>query len=124
MDNIIENIICYFFQIQCNIKINHFQTLKYSRHKATDALLDKILDLSDKFVEVYLGNFNVKPKFDSKNKIYITNVDDNEIIILLEEFKKILIAFSNKLDKCTELLNIRDEMLAEIKRTLYLFTLN
>ena len=85
MDNIIENIICYFFQIQCNIKINHFQTLKYSRHKATDALLDKILDLSDKFVEVYLGHFNVKPKFDSKNKIYITNVDDNEIIILRDK---------------------------------------
>jgi len=124
MDNIIENIICYFFQIQCRIKINHFQTSKYSRHKATDGLLDKILDLSDKFVEVYLGHYNTKPNFIGKYKISIENVNDNDIISYLEEFKKILISFDNKLSKDTELLNIRDDMLAEINRTLYLFTLN
>jgi hypothetical protein len=124
MDNIIENIICYFFQVQCNIKINHFQTLKYARHKATDELLDNLLELSDKFVEVYLGHYNTKPKFAEKYRIYITNIDDTNIITILEEFKKILIAFDNKLSKDTELLNIRDEMLAAINRTLYLFSLN
>jgi hypothetical protein len=124
MDNIIENIIGYFFQIQCNIKINHFQTLKYARHKATDELLDNLLELSDKFVEVYLGHFNVRPKFAEKYRIYITDIDDNNIIILLEEFKKILIAFNNRIANCSELLNIRDEMLAAVNRTLYLFSLN
>jgi hypothetical protein len=124
MDNIIENIICYFFQIQCNIKINHFQTLKYSRHKATDELLDNLLDLSDKFVEVYLGHFNIKPDFVGKYRISINNVNDSEIIKLLEEFKKILIALNNRIANCSELLNIRDEMLAAVNRTLYLFTLN
>lgn len=124
MDNIIENIICYFFQVQCNIKINHFQTLKYSRHKATDELLDTLLDLSDKFVEVYLGHYNTKPNFMGKYKISIINVDDNDIIKLLEEFKKVLVSFDNKLANNTELLNIRDDMLAAVNRTLYLFALN
>lgn len=124
MDNIIENIICYFFQVQCNIKINHFQTLKYSRHKATDELLDIILDLSDKFVEVYLGHYNTKPNFIGKHRINVINVNDTDIFKLLEEFKMILISFDNKLAKDTELLNIRDDMLAAVNRTLYLFTLN
>jgi hypothetical protein len=57
-------------------------------------------------------------------RIYITDIDDTNIITILEEFKKILIAFDNKLSKDTELLNIRDEMLAAINRTLYLFSLN
>jgi len=96
MDNIIENIICYFFQVQCNIKINHFQTLKYSRHKATDELLDILLDLSDKFVEVYLGHYNTKPNFVGKFRVNIINVDDMDIFKLLEEFRMILISFSLK----------------------------
>jgi len=124
MNNIIENIICYFFQVQCNIKINHFQTLKYSRHKATDELLDILLELSDKFVEVYLGHYNTKPNFVGKFRVNIINVDDMDICKLLEEFKMILISFDNKLTKDTELLNIRDDMLAAVNRTLYLFALN
>jgi hypothetical protein len=124
MDNIIENIICYFFQVQCNIKINHFQTLKYSRHKATDELLDILLDLSDKFVEVYLGHYNTKPNFVGKFRVNIINVDDMDIFKLLEEFRMILRSFDNKLTKDTELLNIRDDMLAAVNRTLYLFALN
>ena len=33
------------------------------RHKATDDFNTDILELTDKFVEVYIGIYNVKPNF-------------------------------------------------------------
>jgi hypothetical protein len=120
----IENIVCIFFDIQYKIKVNHLQTTQFSRHKATDALYERLLDLTDKFIEVYLGHYNIKLNFTKSNSINITNVDDTYIIKYLKNFRLILLSLSSTLKESTELLNIRDEMIAEINQTLYLFTLS
>lgn len=120
----IENIVCIFFDIQYKIKVNHLQTTKFSRHKATDALYDHLLELTDKFIEVYLGHYNIKLNFTGNNSINISNVNDTDISKYLTKFKLMLLSLSSTLKDSTELLNIRDEMIAEINQTLYLFTLS
>jgi hypothetical protein len=48
-------IITLMLTLRNQIKIYHWQTMKYPRHKATDKLVDKLDDNIDMFVEVYMG---------------------------------------------------------------------
>ena len=118
-------IVCLMMTLRDQVKIYHWQTLKYPRHKATDDLIDKLDDNIDKFVEVYMGKYG-RPKFGGRTgMIKIRNFHDEEAPALL---KSAIHWLSNKLPKHlksgdTDLLNIRDEILADLNQTLYLFTL-
>ena len=107
------------------IKIYHWQTMKYPRHKATDDLVDKLDDNIDKFVEVYMGKYG-RPKFGGRTGVIkIRNFHDQEAPALL---KSAIAWLTHKLPKHlksgdTDLLNIRDEILADLNQSLYLFTL-
>jgi hypothetical protein len=97
----------------------------HARHKATDDLVDKLDDNIDKFVEVYIGKYG-RPTLNSRTgRIMIRNFKDQEAPLLL---KQAIDWMSTKLPtlltaKDTDLLNIRDEILADLNQTLYLFTL-
>ena len=47
----------FFFSIQINLKLYHWQTNSYARHIATDSILTKIDPLIDTFIEIYQGKF-------------------------------------------------------------------
>jgi hypothetical protein len=119
-------IVCLMMTLRDQVKIYHWQTLKYPRHKATDDLIDKLDDNIDKFVEVYMGKYG-RPKFGGRtSSIKIRNFHDHEAPALL---KSAIDWLTNKLPKHlkntdTDLLNIRDEILADLNQSLYLFTLN
>jgi hypothetical protein len=117
----INEIVRFFFTLQLNIKLYHWNTNSYSRHKATDQLGQKILELSDKFVEVFIGKYKVKPMI---HKIKIVNdfITDDGSEILLRKSAKYLEELHLKIND-TELLNIRDEILGELQQTLYLYQL-
>lgn len=96
----------------------------YSRHKATDHLVSKLDDSIDKFVEVYIGKYG-RPNLNSKTgRITLRNFNDKEAPVLL---KQAIDWMTHKLPMLlkktdTDLLNIRDEILADLNQTLYLFT--
>ena len=107
------------------VKIYHWETMQYARHKSTDDLVDKLDDSIDKFVEVYIGKYG-RPKLTPRTgTIRLRNYDDVQAPTLLNEaiswMTNRLPALLSKND--TDLLNIRDEILAELNQTLYLFTL-
>jgi hypothetical protein len=112
----INNIVHFLFTLQLLNKLYHWNTMSHARHVATDRFNSKLLELTDKFVEVYIGKYKVKPMIDN---ISIKNIDDNEIVLLFEEAREFL---ENIRISDTSLLNIRDELLAEVNQTLYLFT--
>jgi hypothetical protein len=120
-----ESIIKTFFTVVSTIKLYHWQTKSYARHKSTDELHAKLLDLIDKFIEVYIGKKS-RPDFKGRFNIGINELNDKSAEQLLENFavylKQELPKYLSKSD--TELLNIRDELLAAVNQTLYLFTLN
>jgi hypothetical protein len=108
------------------VKIYHWQTMSYPRHKATDDLLSSLDENIDSFVETYMGKYG-RPKFTTKTgTIRVENFHDKNGPALL---KSAIAWLTTKLPKHlkptdTDLLNIRDEIVGDLNKTLYLFTLN
>jgi len=111
-----------FFRDQ--LKIYHWQTKSYSRHIASDSLVDNISEKMDTFIEVIQGSRGKRLSIPN-NRQNLKNFTDANIIRLLKDFREWLIIgiiqYLNDTD--TELLNIRDEILADVNKCLYLFTL-
>jgi hypothetical protein len=114
----INNIVKFFFTLQLINKVYHWNTTSYARHSASDKFNSNLLSLTDKFVEVFIGRYKIKP---TVNTIKVGLINDDDIVKLFESSRKYL---ENIEILDTELLNIRDELLAEINQTLYLFRLN
>jgi hypothetical protein len=106
------------------VKVYHWDTMSFARHKSTDELVDKLDESIDKFVEVYIGKYG-RPKYNTKTgRIQVRNYNDVQAPALLQEainwLTNSLPTLLSKND--TDLLNIRDEIVAELNQTLYLFT--
>jgi hypothetical protein len=116
-----NEIVTFFFTLQMINKVYHWNTISFARHKATDGFNNKILDLIDRFVEIFIGNYNMKPVV---NNIYINDMylSDDGIVELFIFTKKFLIKLDRYIDS-SDLINIRDEMLSEVNQALYLFNL-
>lgn len=121
-----ESIIKVFFHMTTTIKLYHWQTSSYPRHKATCDLLATILPLIDTFVETYMGKYQ-RPSFESGFKMNIQELKDNDDSApsLIKDY---IFYLQNDLPKYvesndTDLLNIRDEIVSNLNKTLYLFTL-
>ncbi len=113
----------FFFSIEKSIKLYHWQTKFYSRHKSTDNLVDIIASISDKFMETYQGRYG-KLSLNS-TEIKVTALNDSNVVSYLEEIASVLESFVEKgfvSEKDTDLLNIRDELLGEINKSMYLFS--
>jgi len=107
------------------VKIYHWQTLSYPRHIATNDLLPKLDANIDQFVEVYIGKYG-RPKFAGRSStIKLVNYNDKDAPRFIQDAINWL---TNKLPKHvkntdTDLLNIRDTILADLNQVSYLFTL-
>jgi DNA-binding ferritin-like protein len=107
------------------IKLYHWQTKSYSRHKATDNLLDELDKHIDSYVEVYMGKYG-RPKLSSRtNTIKLANLSESSIQNFIKKCIQYLIKELPKdlQQQDTDLFNIRDEMLGQLHQLQYLFTL-
>jgi hypothetical protein len=108
------------------VKIYHWQTLSYPRHIATNDLLPKLDANIDQFVEVYIGKYG-RPKFTGRSStIKLVNYNDKDAPKFIQDAINWL---THKLSKHvkttdTDLLNIRDTILADLNQVSYLFTLH
>jgi len=116
----------FFFTMREQIKLYHWQTYSYSRHKATDEVIENLDKNIDEFVEVYMGKYG-RPKITAKtSSVRIGNMNEKSavgfikrcITILLGDLVKGLVAARD-----SDLFNICDEILADLNQLLYLFTL-
>jgi hypothetical protein len=117
----INKIVKVFFTLQLVVKLYHWNTTSYARHKATDQFLDKLSTNVDKFVEIFIGKYKIKPYL-SNIKLDNTYLTDVGIIDLLIQFRDFLNSISTNI-KDTDLLTIRDELLGDLNQTLYLMDL-
>ncbi len=116
----------FFFLMQTQIKLYHWQTRTFSRHKATDTALSSLADLVDKYVEVYIGKYG-RPRLDSRtNTTQVTNMSEAGIVKFIRRCTNYIGRDLTKglKESDTDLFNLRDEMLAELNQLLYLFTLH
>jgi hypothetical protein len=125
MDKNIGNIAIILLDISNQLKIYHWRTKSYARHKSSDELIKNITESTDKIIETFQGSRNVRLQIpSSNNNIILQNQDDYSIIELLKEFKNYLSnIFPRYLtSKDTDILNLRDELLGHVDQALYLFT--
>jgi hypothetical protein len=117
----LNEITTFFFKLQLLNKVYHWNTTSYARHMATDRFNGAMQPIVDKFIEVFIGRHQLKPIVSQIN-LRPENLTDEGIKQYFIRAKEYL----QELDKFlsdTDLLNIRDELLAEINQTLYLFEL-
>jgi hypothetical protein len=115
----------FFFQLREQIKVYHWQTYLYSRHKATDDVIAKLDEHIDLFVEVYMGKYGRPNITRTTNTIQIKNMTEKSALKFIKDGLAHMIGpFSRSIKATdTDLLNIRDEMVGELNQLLYLFTL-
>ena len=121
-----SQVIIQFYMILRNgVKLYHWNTMSYPRHKATDQFVENVDKLTDSFVEVYIGRYGRDPLMNKEMTLKLPAFNEKSIVTFLEESRVWLEKEIPKLikPKDTDLFNIRDEILAEINQALYLFTL-
>ena len=115
----------FFFTLRSQIKLYHWQTYQFARHKATDDLISALDELMDSYVEVYMGKYG-RPKMTSTtNSTTVKNMSESTAVTFVRGGIKYLETTLVKRLKPTDtdLVNIRDEMLSNLNKLLYLFTL-
>ena len=116
-----------FLEMLLLVKLFHWKTHSYATHKATDDLYTALNGHIDKFVEVMLGKTGSRINLMNQKTLKIEDLDSQEKIKQrVETFKNYLVSLTdNKAMKQmsnTDLLNIRDEILADMNQFLYLLT--
>lgn len=125
-----------FLEVRTQIKLYHWKTRRYARHKATDRFIETFEPLVDRFVEAAQG-IAIASGDPSADRIvdydalteqqqmeineFARTPTDEDAAVFLSEFRCYMATF--ELPQ-TELAQIRDDMLEIADVTLYLFTLD
>lgn len=121
--NIASNV-NFFLTLQCQIKILHWQTKGYARHKALDDTLDELQDLVDTFVEEAMGKYG-RFKLENEFKhISLYNIGELDLKSFCNSVCDALHQFNQQFEENdTNLFNVRDEILGLFNKLNYLLTL-
>ena len=124
--NFKKEIVSMFLKMLNTTKMYHWRTYSYATHEATDNLYADLNKYVDEFVEVMMG------KMDNRNKILNIHLvkmnvpnNNNDFKKEIEYYKNFLIELDPHLKSKgnSDLMNIRDEILASLNKLLYLMTL-
>lgn len=105
------------------VKYFHWQTKSFAQHEALGKVFDGLEDLIDDFVEVAMGKYG-RPST-KKQTLQMFDLEDVDIMEWATGVVDYLLSFDDVLDETvdTDLLNIRDEMMALVNKLKYLLTL-
>ena len=119
-----SHIVKIFIEMLHTIKLYHWKTRSYAQHKATDELYEELNKKIDEFVEVLLGKDQTRIKMIEKRIDLLDANNTREIKERIFEYREFLtdmnIWFDNSRD--SDLLSIRDDILASLNQFLYLIT--
>lgn len=115
----------FFLRLSNNVRIYHWTTSSYARHKSSDVLFDDIVRVSDAFLESYFGKYGRPDMREKHFKFQVSKLTDREIVPYLKAvIDKIEISLSKTLQqgKDDDLKSIIDELIGKINQALYLFS--
>ena len=122
-----KQITIVFLEMLMMVKLFHWKTHSYATHKATDGLYDDLNEHIDKFIEVLLGKTGSRIDLMSKKTISLIDLNSQESLkSKIMSLKSYLVGLDNNKALSTmsnsDLFNIRDEILADLNKFLYLLT--
>jgi DNA-binding ferritin-like protein len=109
------SIVVTFLEFLNVVKMYHWNTRSYAEHKATDELYSDLGKNIDHFVEIMLGDKRLPTM---KTKIVILNTNRDVFLGKVNKFKSFLL----KLKMAPNLMNVRDELLANVDQFIYLLS--
>jgi hypothetical protein len=112
-----------FIHMLNTVKLYHWKTTSFSTHKATDELYGSLNEQLDKFVEVMLGKREMGGrKLLNLSMVKLGMYSNNDAFKKqIENYKQFLLDLDDSFGP--DLLAIRDEILAEFNKFLYLLSL-
>jgi hypothetical protein len=119
-----SEIIKKLVETQQQLRFLHWQTKSYAKHEAYGKIYSSLDGLIDTFVETCMGKHG-RPSFSGGYTLEGQDIDELSIQEFVDGTVLFLIGLTEKYDgkADTDLLNIRDEMLAEFNKLKYLLTL-
>ena len=120
-ENKMHEVASKLVEIHNQLRFFHWQTTSYARHQAYGGAYEALDGLIDNFVEVLMGKYGRVPALPMK----VYNRNEKDCMTFIEETIAYLLMLSTALNPQTDtdLLNIRDEMVAEFNKLKYLLTL-
>ena len=127
LDQFQKQITIVFFEMLLMVKLFHWKTHSYATHKATDELYASLNENIDKFIEVLLGKTGRRINLLNQKSIHLYDLDSQEKLTKkVHDFKGFLVGLDNNKALSTmsnsDLYNIRDEILGDMNKFLYLLT--
>lgn len=117
----------FLLHLRNQIKLYHWQTRVYARHIATDKVLDDLDKIIDSYVEIYIGKYGRKRLTAEQATLHLANLTEAGAVRFVRSAiryaQTTLVKHLNK-DADTDLINLRDELVANLNQLLYLFTLH
>jgi DNA-binding ferritin-like protein len=114
----------FFLTLQAQLKIMHWQTKGYARHKALDETLGELNELVDTFIEEAMGKYGRFILENETKTIKISNLNELEIKSFCNTSIEALNQYNGQFEDIdTNLFNIRDEMVGLFNKLKYLLTL-
>jgi hypothetical protein len=106
------------------LKVYHWQTTSYAQHQALGGAYYALNGLIDQFIEVYMGKYGRIEAKGGSTTVDLFNTDQLPVDGFVNNAVEYIVALEIP-DKNadTDLMNIRDEMLAELNKLKYLLTL-
>ena len=122
-----KQITVVFLEMLMMIKLFHWKTHSYATHKATDELYASLNEHIDSFIEVLLGKTGSRIDLMSNRTIKLIDLNSQEQLkSKIMSLKSYLVGLDNSRALSTmsnsDLLNIRDEILGDLNKFLYLLT--
>ena len=122
-----KQITVVFLEMLIMVKLFHWKTYSYATHKATDQLYDSLNDNMDKFIEVLLGKTGSRIDLMNNKTISLIDLNSQESLkSKIMSLKNYLVGLDNNKALSTmsnsDLFNIRDEILGDLNKFLYLLT--
>jgi hypothetical protein len=113
-----------FLEILNTIKLFHWKTSTYSVHEATDKLHEKLEENIDRFVEVILGKCTLRIRITERTLVLNDLNDIDTMNKKIIEYKNFFINLDTILNskRDSDLLSIRDDILADINQFLFLMS--
>ena len=117
-----HNLIDCFLGYGDQFRVLHWQTKLYARHVALGEFYDTWSDTADKFIETYQGKYG---RLKTEKTYELKNTEEMKILEFLNDVQDFLEkGIPEHLDKeDTDLLNLRDGLLGDLKQLRYLLTL-
>ena len=127
MSAFLKEITVVFLEMLMMVKLFHWKTYSYATHKATDGLYDDLNEHIDKFIEVLLGKTGSRIDLMGKKSISLIDLNSQESLkSKIVSLKNYLVGLDNNKALSTmsnsDLFNIRDEILGDLNKFLYLLT--